>query len=124
MAKSTYTFTWNGDEAERRFRRAIGRATIATGEGVSAFGKQFVHVESGDLMRSIHTAVARTLGEREPNQWNIQDRDGAVLDVGSWLDYACVEEVGRMHQFMHPAIDAERPFTETRFRVAFKQEGF
>lgn len=122
--KTTIDLDWHGSEIEARFNRAIGRATISLGEGVVYYAKSFVDVESGDLRRSIHPAVNDTGGERDANAHNVLDHSGAILEAGSWLDYACVEEVGRHHQFMHPAIEAVRPLAQRTFREAFRQEGF
>jgi hypothetical protein len=121
---STHRVEWNGREVEARYKRAQGRATIGVGQAIAGHGKRFAHVESGDMRRSIHVAKHHTLGEQRATQANVQTRDGTVLDVGSWLDYACVEEVGRGHQFMQPAVEAVRPVVFITYRTAFQQEGF
>ena len=112
------------DEIEARVKRARGRAVIGLGEGVATHGKIFVHVESGDLRRSIHAAAPGSGGEVAPDQLNVQRPGAALLEVGSWLPYACVEETGRMHQYMHPAIEAVRPQAYRTVKAAFREEGF
>ena len=102
------TFTWRGTELEARIARARGRAVIGLGSGIVTFGKQNVDVISGDLMRSIHMAVPDTGGEVGVTQENVQRAGSALLEAGSWLDYACVEETGRMHQFMALRLCAPR----------------
>jgi hypothetical protein len=125
MPKTDVTLDWHGDEIERRFRRALGRATIAVGEGVSNEAKRQVHVQSGDLRRSIHAAAGSNVeGEPGASEENIKTTEGSLLEVGSWLDYACVEEVGRMHQYMHPAVGIISKTAHLTFVEAFKQEGF
>lgn len=81
---------WNGDEIERRARRAVGRSIVGIGEMISAEAKGIVHVITGDLRRSIHAAVPATMGERTATPSNVLTGDGAIIEVGSWLDYACL----------------------------------
>lgn len=115
---------FNFNELEPRIARARGRAVIAVGEGVSSHAKKFVDVVSGDLMRSIHMAAPDSSGTVKPTQHNVQRGDSGLVEVGSWLNYACVEETGRMHQFMAPAIDAVRPQVFRTVKQAFREEGF
>lgn len=124
----TKDFDWNGDEVERRFNRATARGTVAIGQGVSTEAKKLVHVQSGDLRRSIHVAQARNV-EGEPS---IDGRSfaraahasGATVEVGSWLAYACVEETGRQHVYMGPAVEIARSFSKITMAAAFRAEGF
>lgn len=100
---------WNGDELIARGRRATGRGVIGIGSKTADYAKTFVDVISGDLMRSITLAKSGTSGRgamRRGSDAQTGDKDQFLLDVGSWLDYACVEEVGRGHQFMQPAVEA------------------
>ena len=115
-------FEWN-DEVDARVKRAAARGTIGIAEGVSRFAKENAHVVSGQLRRSIHVARSDTIGLQRATTLNVKTTDGAVVDVGSWLDYACVEEIGRGHRFMGPAIEQIRPFTVVTMREAFAQEG-
>jgi hypothetical protein len=48
----------------------------------------------------------------------VMTREGAAIEVGSWVDYACVEETGRHHQYMQPAAELELP---TGFEVLREQ---
>jgi len=95
----------------------MGRGLVGIGEAVSTEGKRNAHVISGTLRRSIHSAPAGYTGGNDedaaaggsdiPNartpSW---EGVNAALEVGSWVAYACVEEVGRGHAFMAPAIAA------------------
>jgi hypothetical protein len=48
----------------------------------------------------------------------------AALEVGSWVAYACVEEVGRGHAFMAPAVAAVGGARATALMVqAFAEAG-
>lgn len=118
---------WKGDRIKERFQRAIARGTIGVGEQISVRAKSTVHVISGDLRRSIHTAKHHTGGEQRANQQDAltPDGTGALVDVGSWLDYACVEENrGGEHSYMMPAIETVRGTAAVTYQAAFKQEGF
>ena len=116
-------YEWHGDEIKARAERAIARGTIAIGETVASHGKRNVHVISGDLRRSIHTAKSGTGGMVRASVQAVKTRDGAMLDVGSWLDYACVEEVGRGHAYMTPAMEQSRGTAWLSMRAAFAAEG-
>lgn len=115
---------WEGGDIRVRFKRAIARGTISVSEQIAARAKVNVHKVTGDLARSIHAAKADTLGDQEMSQQNVLTEEGTLTEVGSWLAYACVEEVGRGHQYMMPAVEAVRGTTARTFRAAFKQEGF
>jgi hypothetical protein len=117
-------FTWRGESVKQKAQRAMARGTIALGEAISGFAKEYVDVITGDLRRSIHIAKADTLGQQRATQQAVTSNEGALLDVGSWLDYACVEETGRMHQYMHPAVEQARGYALTIMSNAFKSEGF
>lgn len=110
-------FEWNGGAVTAAVATAMGRATVAIAENVVVEAKQFAHVISGDLRRSIHSAAPGTDHEGDsflalfrdiPNatEEDVVRVDGkAVLEVGSWLPYACVEETGRGHRFIEPAVE-------------------
>lgn len=117
-------FTWKGGEIQLRAHRAMARGTIGVGSAVVNFAQQYVDVISGDLRRSIHAARIHSLGTVLANPENVKDKVGALLEVGSWLDYACVEETGRMHKYMEPAIEQARGYAGHIMQNAFKQEGF
>lgn len=121
---ATVSVRWNGDEVSRRFHRAVGRGTIGIAERISREAKQFVHVITGTLRRSIHVARTGTSGNVGANWQNVMRRDGAVVEVGSWITYACVEEVGRGHRYMQPALERGRSYAVQIMRRAFKEEGF
>lgn len=112
----TAAFTWHGAEIAGRARRAYGRAIIGIGTAVATEGKRNAHVISGNMRRSIHAAEHGYAGGNDagaaaggdiPNatrpSWSGVD---AVIDVGSWMPYSCVEEVGRGHAFMQPAVES------------------
>ena len=47
----------------------------------------------------------------------------AVMEVGSWVAYACVEETGRHHYYMHPAYEMVAPTGWETIAQAFAEEG-
>lgn len=125
---------WNGAIIALRVRRALGRGLIGIGEATSRLAKENAHVISGDLRRSIHTAEMFYSGAADEEAAkggdipNIQvptpvDSDW-VLEVGSWLPYACVEESGRGHRFVGPAVEQMQGARSIKImRQAFKEEG-
>lgn len=117
-------FTWNGPAVEKRFKRAVGRGTIGIATRVGTSAQGFVHVITGTLRRSIHAAKSGSGGLVEPTVGNVVEGFDAVVEVGSWIEYACVEEVGLGHRYMQPGLDAARPMAVTTMQAAFKQEGF
>lgn len=119
---------WHGDEFITRARRATGRGFIGIATAMTAHAKTFVDYISGDLSRSIHAAKAASSGQREarrgPDAQMPGSKDQFLLEVGSWLDYACVEEVGRGHQFMQPALETVRGAEAFRImKQAWMEEG-
>ena len=124
MRTRTRTDTeWHGDEIKRRAERANARGTIAIGEGVVSAAKRVVHVISGTLRRSIHAAAARTGGTIDATTQNVRTKDGAVVDAGSWIEYACVEETGRGHAYMQPAVEQVRATVHITMQQAYAEEG-
>lgn len=101
---------WNGEELIKKARRATGRGFVGIAGRIESQGKRFVDVISGDLKRSIHVARSGTSGNGPIRGGNDAQAPGSndawLVEVGSWLDYACVEEVGRGHQFMQPAVES------------------
>lgn len=117
--------TWHGDEIQARSDRALGRALIANGELHSRHASVNVHRISGNLARSIHAAKYLTMGEIPADEDNIIERSGVrVLEVGSWIEYACVEENrGGTHSYMQPAHEWAWPQFTGQLRRAFREEG-
>ena len=114
-----YSFDWEGHGISLQVKRAMGRGLIGIGMAVSTEGKRNAHVISGTMMRSIHTAPHGYSGGNDEasaassdlgNVSSVSDigKTGfdSVIDVGSWMSYACVEEVGRGHAFMQPAVES------------------
>lgn len=127
---------WHGDEIQARAERADGRALVGISEGIAADGKRYADVISGTMRRSIHSAPINYIGAGDedaaaaadlPNAgfWDVVvDPEGSVLEVGSWVSYACVEEVGRGHQFMTPAVEGWRgPRSDAVMKRAYLEEG-
>ena len=128
--------SWHGDEIARRAERADGRAVVAIAENIAADGKRYAHVISGTLMRSIHSAPLNYIGAADEEAAATTDLGnagfmdvlfdprGAALEVGSWVSYACVEEVGRGHAFMTPAVEGMRgPRADAIIKQAYVEEG-
>ena len=125
---------WDGDELEARVARATGRGVIAIGEHVVVDGKQFAHVQFGTLRRSIHLAPENYIGSADEAMATLGDLpnveepslvdDDPVVQAGSWLPYACVEETGRNHKFMTPAVEGMiGPRSDAAMQRAFAEEG-
>jgi hypothetical protein len=130
-----YDFEWFGPEIELRMRRATGRAVIAIGVNVAADTKRLTHVISGNLRRSVHTAPADYDGSGDlklakesdiPNHLEPTEvPEGAQIQVGSWLPYACVEWIGRGHPRITQGLEMQRGIRSyTIVREAMRQEGF
>lgn len=116
-------YEWKGDDILRRGKRAVARGTIAIAENIGGHAKRNAHVISGDLRRSIHVAAHNSGGLGRATAQAAATHDGALVDVGSWLDYACVEEVGRGHRYMQPAVEEGRTTAHLTMRAAFAAEG-
>lgn len=111
-----YTFDWEGGKIATRARQAMGRGLVGIGEAVANEGKRNAHVISGTMRRSVHSAPAGYTGGNDESAAAGSDLPNArtpswegvnaALEVGSWVAYACVEEVGRGHAFMAPAVSA------------------
>lgn len=130
---------WNGNRITARAARAQVRAALDIGENVAQRAKSIVHVISGDLQRSIHTAPEDWSGVADyeaatrgadlqdtmpATPYNIEaDPTGVNLVVGSWLDYASIEEDDRGHAFIVPAVEMVKPTFDGSFVAAFKTEG-
>ena len=91
---------WDGREIAARGRRATGRGLIGIGMAVSTEGKRNAHVISGTMRRSIHAAPhghsggndeATAAGGTDIPDTQIPSWQGndPVIDVGSWVSYAC-----------------------------------
>jgi hypothetical protein len=119
-----YKLTWLGDVMVARAARAIGKGMIGIGERVVVNAQMNAHVVTNTLRPSIHLAVPNSSGDQRADTMNIMTTDGAALEAGSWLDYACVEEVGRGHAFMGPAVEeVAGPVAEDVMGAAFRSEG-
>lgn len=123
---------WHGDDIVERAGRAAGRAVIGIGEQVVADAKSNAHVVTGTLRRSIHLAPVGYGGDDEstaravtiPNIGEATEQgDSHLVEAGSWLPYACVEETGRGHQFITPAVENVRGIAPALIRQAFAEEG-
>lgn len=113
---------WNGLTIQDKAHRAAGRAIIGIGLQVAVDAKRLTHVISGTLSRSIH--VAPLAASHDDDQELAESGAdlmlgssfikptpgpfGPLIEVGSWLDYACVEWVGRRHPGINEAMEAAR----------------
>jgi len=131
--------TWHGDELIARGRRASGRAAIAIAENIAANAKPAAPVEYGTLRRSIHAAPPEYDGEGDFEAAGGRSTMGAdlagtikpqaarigpvcVLEVGSWLPYACVQET--RHHYMTTGVQLVQGARASAIVIeAFKQEG-
>jgi len=122
---SEFSASWSGDELILRGQRALARATIAWGEHTSAAMKEVAHVISGDLRNSIHAAGAENAeGSPEATEDNVVLGDQGIVEVGSWLPYACVEENrGGEHRFATRGYEATAGIGIIALEKAFEEEG-
>ena len=136
MSAELTKFVWKGDELVVAVHRAVARSMVALGETVSSEAKQRVHRLTGTLSRSIHAAPDNYMGTGDYEQAKEADlaagaavaqlptwvgQNKAVILVGSWIPYACVEE-GR-HPYMAPAIEVAMGRVLGVFQQAFREEG-
>jgi hypothetical protein len=117
---------WEGLTFMEQLNRAAGRSIVGIGQAVAVETKRVCHVGvSGNLRRSVHCAppsadhsgdedasqsqdmmlaVGTVHAEEDPNGLGV----GPSVEVGSWLDYACVEWVGRGHPGVTQGLEAVR----------------
>jgi hypothetical protein len=133
---------WLGSELQLRMRAAMGKALVIMGITAASSAKQYAHVGAGTaipgtLRRSIHSAGLRHDGGSDQQMAATADLENAgyediewgslgfepALLVGSWVDYACVEESGRGHRFIQPAIESLRGEATAIMVAAWKSEG-
>jgi hypothetical protein len=139
---------WFGDELGLRVDRASARAIVGIAEAVAVETKRVTHVISGTLRRSVHAAPVGYDGSRDEEAAKRGDMmlgsselstlgsalgsatlatlgvEGAVVEVGSWLPYACVEWVGRQHPGVTQGLESVRgPWADIIVAQAFREEG-
>lgn len=133
--RATVKSEWNGEKFAAAARVALGRGLIGIGERVVVLGKEHADVISGTMVRSIHAAPAEYDGSSDETTAATQDMGGQpykptmkdeqiIIEVGSWVPYACVEEVSRGHQFMTPAVQEMQGARSNAIMVqSFREEG-
>lgn len=113
---------WNGMSIIDKKNRATGRAIVGIGMLIAADTKRLTHRVSGTLARSVHAAEigADHDGDEERAESGADLMMGMVpkatpvgelgmaVEVGSWLDYACVEWVGRDHPGLTQGLEGVR----------------
>jgi hypothetical protein len=115
------TKTWNGLTFLERLNRASGRAIVGIGMQVAVETKRVTHVDTGSLRRSVHAAPpsadhggdegASGAADMMMMSQGVKAENsvmGPIIEVGSWLDYACVEWVGRSHPGVTQGLEAVR----------------
>lgn len=129
---------WQGLTIKERKDRACGRAIIAIGMQVAVETKSVTHVISGTLRRSVHAAPAGYSPDEMSEEQTAETQDLmvlypieevptvaglSILEVGSWLPYACAEWVGRGHPGVTQGLELARSRTDATVLAAFAQEG-
>lgn len=116
MSDATFFFS----EFDMQVKRATGRAIVGIGVAVATETKRVTHVQFGDLRRSVHAAPAGYDGGDDEVQAGRMDLlhemlpepdytpVGPVIEVGSWMPYACVEWIGRGHPGLTQGLEAVR----------------
>lgn len=130
--------TWNGLTIQSKIDRAAGRAIVGVGVLASVETKRVTHKITGTLARSVHAA--------EPMEYHESDEQdaaggadlmenvgelhagkipfGQVIEVGSWISYACAEWVGRGHPGVTQGLEVTRGArTDAIVKQAFIEEG-
>lgn len=129
--------SWYGESFRGRVHRACGRAVVTVGTHVAVEAKRVTHVQWGTLRRSIH--VAPTGYDGAGDERAAQGRDllssanpetathtseGAAVEVGSWLPYACAEWIGRGHPGITEGLEMVRGARVALIvKTAFAEEG-
>ena len=123
----------------------IGQATTAFGESVLEMAAEAVerakdfestYAKTGTLMRSIHSAPTGYLGDADEGNATVDDIPNATfadldwseasivqLKAGSWLPYACVQEVAMRNSFITPAIEMLRTSSDVIVARVTKENG-
>jgi hypothetical protein len=129
---------WNGITLQEKIDRAAGRAIVGIGVAVATETKRVTHRITGTLVRSVHAATAGYEGAADdeaqaPTQdlmlvhgppMPLETPIGPAVEVGSWLPYACVEWVGRMHPGVTQGLEMVRGVrADSIVRQAFLEEG-
>lgn len=130
---------WDGKKLTAKATRAQQRAILEIGDEVAREAKELAHVITGTLQRSIHTAPENYQGEddfeaaysgadlQDSNPATVYNIDleptGVGISVGSWVDYAIIEEEARGHEFIQPAVEAVRHRADAVMVKHWKMEG-
>ena len=129
------TFVWFGQVIKEQASEAIADGTIEVGDVIVQKAKGFAHQITGKLQRSIHVGEVGRTGDEDEGRADTGDipninsgdvqRDGmsASVDVGSWVEYAAVEEISRGHVFMTPAVEGARGEAFGAMAKAFAARG-
>lgn len=134
--------TWEGMTIVDKIHRAGGRAIVGIGMVAVVETKRVTHVVSGTLRRSVHAAPPGEYhDDDEHDAMSSEDGGrgidlslepvhaettpmGSLIEVGSWLPYACAEWVGRMHPGITQGLEAARGFrADAIVKQAFREEG-
>lgn len=132
---------WFGPELEARMQRANARATISMGMYAATFTKEVTHVISGTLKRSVHVAPAGYEPDEQMEEAAARAGDlismfmgvetvqqvgafASIIEVGSWLPYACAEWVGRGHPGVTQGVELVRGvMADSIVLKAYREEG-
>jgi hypothetical protein len=132
--------SWNGMTILDKKNRATARGLIGFGLQVAVETKTVTHKISGTLARSVHCAPVGYDGEMEGDEGVAESSDmlmtgaevssirrlpalGAVIEVGSWIPYACAEWIGRGHPGVTQGLELATPSANKIFAQAFREEG-
>lgn len=130
--------TWNGLTIQSKIDRAAGRAIVGVGVLASVETKRVTHKITGTLARSVHAAEPMEYHELDEQDAaggadlmeNVGELHagkipfGRVIEVGSWISYACAEWVGRGHPGVTQGLEVTRGArTDAIVKQAFIEEG-
>lgn len=129
--------SWEGLGIAQKIDRAGGRAIVGIGLAAAVETKRVTHRLTGTLMRSVHVAPIGEYHDSDEDEAHTADLMltaenlhatqtpiGQVVEVGSWISYACVEWVGRMHPGVTQGIEMVRGGrSDAIVAQAFREEG-
>lgn len=129
--------TWEGVGITQKINRAAGRSIIGIGVLGAVETVRVTHKLTGTLARSVHVAPLMKYHDDDEEEAKngadlmlmetphaTQTPIGPVVELGSWISYACVEWVGRMHPGVTQGVEMVRGArADAIVAQAFREEG-
>lgn len=113
LARSIHVAKINGDhELDEELAHGPGKG-----------GERPEHTPPSRVGNPLFETVGMDLGLEPVLASEVVHEHSALVEVGSWIAYACVEETGRHHQYMQPAFEMVEPTGWETIEQAFDEEG-